>query len=158
MTPQEEQYVHLEECIWSFNEAWRILNEVRAATTKTAIHAAAYRYALVAYARPYTRSDGEHKKGRNPYLLSPLPLTAEDDALHHQILNLRRQVLAHSDLTVKQAAVYPARFGGQASICVASNSIPTFPEIDAVIALIERTLDILYVQWTKDADELAPKA
>ena len=158
MTPKEEQHVHLEECIWSLNEAWSILQALRATTDKTAIHAAAFRYALVAYARPYTRSDGEHKKGRDPYILQAPKLTPQDVALHGQILDLRRQVLAHSDLTVKQASVYVGRYAGHARTIIASNSLPSFPDIVSVISLIEHTLDLLYAQRTQSEEELAPTA
>jgi hypothetical protein len=158
MTPKEEQHVHLEECIWSLNEAWRILKELRATTQKTALHAAAFRYALVAYTRPYTRSDCEHRKGRNAYLLPDPKLTPHEVALHEQILNLRHQVLAHSDLTIKQAAVYVGRCGDKPRTIIASNSLPAFPEIDAVISLIERTLDLLYAQRTQSEEEMAPSA
>ena len=146
MTPKVEQYVHLEECIRSLNEAWGILQDIQATTLRTAIHAAAYRYALVAYARPYTRSYG---KRRDPYVLPTPMLTPEDETLHKRILLLRKHVLAHSDLTVKQANVYVGRYGGRAHVCIASNSLPDFPAIDAVINLIERTLDLLNAQDRK---------
>lgn len=157
MTPKVEQYVHLEECIRSLDEAWGILHDIQATTLRTAIQAAAYRYALVAYARPYTRSDGEHKKGRDPYVLPTPTLTPEDEILHQRILDLRKHVLAHSDINVKKANVYVGRYGGRAHVCIASNSLPDFPAIDAVINLIERTLDLLNAQRTQDEDELAPE-
>ena len=158
MTPTQEHYVHFEECICSLNEAWRILQDLRATTDRTAVHVAAFRFALVAYARPYTRSDGEHRYGRNAYTLPVPKLSPEGLSLHQQILDLSRQVLAHSDLTVKQASVYVGRYGGQASACITSNCLPVFPEIDAVISLIERTLDSLYAERIQLKDALATKA
>ena len=146
MTPKEEQHVHLEECIRSLNEAWGVLQNIRTSKRKTPLHAAAFRYALVAYARPYTRSDGKHKKGREAYLFPTPQLTTEELALHKQILDLRHQVLAHSDLNIKQASVYVGHIAGQVKAIVASNSLPLFSGIDVVINLIERTLDSLYAQ------------
>lgn len=157
MTPKEEQHAHLEECIGSLNEAWTILQALRATTEKTAIHAAAFRYALVAYARPYTRSDGEHRKGRDPYILQAPNLTPQEVELHGQIINLRSQVLAHSDLTVKQASVYVGRYAGDASTIIVSNSLPSFPDIVSVISLIEHTLDLLYQQRTQSENDLAQR-
>jgi hypothetical protein len=156
MTPAEENFVHLDECIRNLNEAWYILQEIRAVTKGTAIHAAAFRYALIAYARPYTSSDGEHQKGRKAYKLSLPKLSTEEQKLHNQIIDLRHKVLAHSELIVKQAKVYAGRYGGRAKAIIVSNGLPQFPEIDAVISLIEHTLDSLYVERTRREEALAP--
>jgi hypothetical protein len=86
----------------------------------------------------------------------PAPkLPPEDLTLHRLILELRHQVLAHTDLTVKQARVYLGRPGERANVCIASNSVPAFPHIDAVIDLIERTLVLLYAQRTQSEENLA---
>lgn len=129
MTSTEESHLHLEECIAALNEAWRILQLLKTVQNKSAIDGAAYRYALIAYARPYTRSDGEHKKGRNPYLLDEPKLSSQDIVLHKRIIDLRHQVLAHSDLTIKDASVYVDRYGGVPQAIICSNSDPVFPEI-----------------------------
>jgi hypothetical protein len=63
-------------------------------------------FALVQYAKPYTRSDGAHKHGRQGYALPEPEFSADDLELHRRMLNLRRQVLTHSDLTLKEASVY----------------------------------------------------
>jgi hypothetical protein len=158
MSPAEENFVHLDECVRSLNEAWHILQEIRVATNRTAIHSAAFRYALIAYARPYTRSDGEHQKGRKAYKLAPPMLSKEELLLHDQILDLRHKVLAHSELIVKQASIYVGRYGGLAKANIATNGHPQFPETDAVISLIEHTLDSLYVERARREEVLAPTA
>ncbi len=91
MTPAEEKYVHHVSCIDDLNRAWSILQELRRASERTAVHAAAFAFALIEYAKPYTRSDGVYKQGRHGYALPPPDLEPEELALHHQILNLRRQ-------------------------------------------------------------------
>jgi hypothetical protein len=124
---------------------------------RDAITAAAYRFALVEYAKPYTSSDGVHRnrKKRNSYKLLPPPsLSAEDLALHQQILNLRDQVLAHSDMSWKEAAVYLNRYEGQLHATFMSNGELPFPEIDAVIGLTERTLNIMYSEQNRRLEDL----
>ena len=158
MSPAEENFVHIDECVRSLNEAWYVLQEIRAVTKGTAIHAAAFRYALIAYARPYTRSDGEHQKGRKAYKLARPKLLTEELLLHDQIIDLRHKVLAHSEIIVKQAKVYAGRYGGRAKAIIVSNGLPEFPEIEAVISLIEHTLDSLYVERTLREEALAPTA
>jgi hypothetical protein len=154
MTPNEEAYVHYAECINSLNCAWHVLCELRAIDRKTAIHAAAFRFALVEYAKPYTRSDGTFKR----YRLPPPSLPVELLALHQQILDLRDQVLAHSDLTLKEAQVYIASHGDHPLVGVASNSLPTFPDSEAVITLIENTLDKMYVEIERHESALGSNA
>ena len=156
MTSNEESHLHLEECISALNEAWRILQQLKSSTAKSPIHYAAYRYALIAYARPYTRSDGEHKKGRNPYCLKEPKLSPQDIILHKSIIDLRHHVLAHSDLTIKDARVYVDRFGGLPQAIISSNCDPVCPEIDSVVGLIERSLDLLYIDRSQSLESLAP--
>jgi hypothetical protein len=158
MTPVEEEYIHYVECCESLNHAWRILQELRAATHNPLVHDAAFRFALVAYAKPYTRSDGIHKRKRDAYKLPTPSLSPEELILHEQILRLRDQVLAHSDLTVKDAIVSLGRFEGRANICIAQNGPESLPSLDAVVHLIEHTLTLLYADKARLLDSLAPTA
>ena len=134
------------------------MQDLRAIEQKTAIHAAAFRFALIEYAKPYNRSDGFHKSKRAAYKLQPPTLTPEELSLHQRILKLRDQVFAHSDLTLKDAIVSLGRYGGVANICIAQNGPEPLPDIDAVIHLIEQTLDIMYVEKHQLLESLAPKA
>jgi hypothetical protein len=85
-----------------------------------------------------------YKQGRQGYALPPPDLGPEELALHHQILNLRRQALAHSDLTFKEATVYRDVREGVSRPGVISNIPPPLPDCEVVIKLIERTLDRMY--------------
>jgi hypothetical protein len=146
MTSHEEEFVHYVGCIEDLNRAWYILQELRAVTKHIAVHGAALAFALVQYAKPYTRSDGIHKRGRQGYTLPEPDLSADDLELHRRILSLRRQVLAHSDLTQKEAIIYIGPDRGVPRVAVVSNILPSLPECDAIIGLIERTLDKMYVE------------
>jgi hypothetical protein len=108
MTSADEDFVHYVDCIDSLNRAWSILKELGGFERPSAVQGAAFLFALVEYAKPYTRSDGYH--GRRKL---PPPELPESLALHEQILDLRNQVLAHSDLTVKQAQLCLHSFQGK---------------------------------------------
>jgi|GEM_PF-472739 len=146
MTPKEEEYIHCVECCESLNQSWRIFQDLQGAKQNPVICDAAFRYALVAYAKPYTRSDGIHKRKKNAYRLAVPPLSSKEIELHHQILKLRDQVLAHSDLSLKEAIVSLSKFDGRTHAAILQNIPEQLPRIDAVISLIEHTLDLLYAE------------
>src|SRR6266496_2545376 len=122
MTPADEDFIHYVDCIDSLNRAWSILQDLGSVERPSAVRAAAFLFALIEYAKPYTRSQGVH--GRRKLLPPKLP---ELLVLHQQILDLRDQVLAHSDLTVKQARLHLHSFNGKPYYIVASNLARSFP-------------------------------
>lgn len=160
MTASEEEYIHYVECIDSLNRAWWILQKLRETKQRDAITAAAFRFALVEYAKPYKGSDGIHqnRKKKNSYKLRPPSLSLEDLTLHQQILYLRDRVLAHSDLTLKEAVVYRWQYGGQMNVGIVSNNSQQLPDIDSVVEFIERTLNIMYVEQILLKESLATTA
>ena len=119
MTPSEEDFVHYVECIQSLNRAWSILQELATIEHPSLLHGAAFRYALVEYAKPYTRSDGDHARRTLP----PPTLSAELLSTHHQILSLRHQVLAHTDITIKQAQLHIHSAAGKPYHIIASELV-----------------------------------
>jgi hypothetical protein len=157
MTPSEENYVHYTQCIDSLTNAWHLLKALDAAEPG-AVRAAAYRMALVEYAKPYKASYGTHKPRRQGYFIPTPNLPPEDVALHTRILRLRDQVLAHSDLTLKEARVYASRVQGRPLVAIGINQPPSFPNTSEVIALIERSLDLMDVQLAQLDEAIAPKA
>ena len=149
MTKIEETYFHYTECINSLNRAWYILCELRAVEKPKAIHAAAFRFALIEYAKPYTRSDGKHRHGRNSYKLPAPNLSQDLLTLHQNILDLRDTFLAHNDLTLKEAKLFVTRHEAHPCVGVLSNSDPSLPDREVIIKLIESTLDQMYVEWKR---------
>lgn len=143
MTPEEERYVHFVENIDCFNVARKILLEVVGAEGGL-LTMAAHGMALIEYAKPYKHSFGEHER----YVLGEPDLSEEDRKLHRAILALRDQALAHSDLTVKEAVVHKDKVMNNDMITVISNVAGPLPEAQAVIGLIERTLDDMYRQMS----------
>ena len=158
MTADEETYVHYTECIYSLNRAWSILCDLRAIERKVSIHAAAFRFALIEYAKPYTRSYGVFRCKRDGYILPSPNVAADLLTLHRQILDLRNTFLAHTDLTIKEAAVCVALIHGHKHVTVGCNIDPALPAIEDVISLIERTLDLMYVEFERLKTNLQPTA
>jgi hypothetical protein len=70
-------------------------------------------------------------------------------SLHERILAARRQIHAHSDLTVMDARLYLNETQSKRSITISSNIIHGLEELDnleSIIQLIEGTLDKMYAK------------
>lgn len=154
MTKDEQRYVHFVSSSDDLNEAWRILCEIRN-TPQNPLAGAAFRYALVAYARPCVGSRGDggstHKLGEEF-----IPLGARE--LHRRLLAARHQIHAHSDLTVKEAKLHVANTPSGKWVGAVQNTITgteEFANIDAVIAMIEGTLLPMYAE-TRRLEALLP--
>ncbi len=141
MTAEHENHVYYQECISSLNAAWRIIDTLQSSDAHKTLVWAAFRMALIEYAKPYKDSLGVHKKKHK--LLIP-DLSEEDKRLHERIIVLRDTVLAHSDIRVKDAKVYGGKIGDRALPLIVSNTFPWFPSLADVRGLIERSLDRLY--------------
>ena len=69
--------------------------------------------------------------------------------MHKRILAARDQILAHSDLTVKQAELYVSSTVSGKCTTVVQNLIhgtEEFSNRNAIINLIEQTLDSMYAE------------
>lgn len=143
MTAEHEEFVYFQECISSLNAAWTIIDTLQQSDAHKTLVWAAFRMALIEYAKPYKRSIGVHRRN---YVL-PVPALSEDDQrLHKRIIELRDAVLAHSDIGVKDAKVYVGKIGDQAFPIIISNTSPILPSLADIRGLVERSLDKLYEQ------------
>jgi hypothetical protein len=139
----EEQYVHLVACSDDLNEAWRILQHLHS-NPENPLAGTAFKFAVIAYARPYTASRGELK---HEYRLPDRYVPIEHRPLHERLLHTRKKLLAHTDLTVKEARVHVAATNSGKFVGVLQNAATgteEFSNIQAVLALIEGTLESLY--------------
>jgi len=142
-TRDDEAFIHFEECLNDLNSALRILEALQQAQIPPVLWAAAYHMALIEYAKPFKMSWGVNKRKH----VLPTPLLPESgQQLHIQLLDLRDQVLAHSDLSVKDARVYVSEISGQPVPIIVSNAEPVLPSIIAVKTHVEHMLDALYAQ------------
>jgi hypothetical protein len=142
MTVQEERFMHFLLCIDDLNEARLILREVRSAEVSI-LKAAAFRFALVKYATPYSSSKG---RAVARLKLSEDFVPRDLKWLHSRIIDARHQVHAHTDLNVRNASLHVVDIGGQKIALPIQNIIrgtEELPEVDRIIELIERTLDAM---------------
>lgn len=144
MTLQEEEYIHFVSSIEDLNRAWGILQEIRKSKDSKLVRPA-FQFALIEYSKPYVSSYGTAKKCHK---LKDDYVPAKYHELHRRILTMRDQILAHSDLTVKEASLYVSKTAsGKYPPAIVQNVIdPTelFSKIDVIIELIEQTLNSMY--------------
>lgn len=143
MARDDDAYIHFQECLTSLNRAWAILGKLDGSDVDPVLWTASYHMALIEYAKPFKESRGSNRRRHS---LTLPTLSADDTALHSQLLALRDQVLAHSDLTVKDAKLYPGEVGGKVMPFIASNTAAPLPKRARVQQLVEHLLDALYAQ------------
>ena len=144
MTEQEEHFVHFVSCIAWLNNAWRLLNTIHTQPENPLI-GPAFRFALVEYCKPYKLSYGMNK----PFKLDKSLIPEEYVLLHDRIITSRDHIHAHSDLTVMDAKLHVHEFMGQRYTLIAQNIIDVtevLPNLQEIVALIEATVDNMYIQ------------
>ena len=143
MTEYEEDLIHLEQCINDLNSAWTILDIINKVDANPVLRSAAYRMAIIEYAKPFKNSRGIT---RYKLLLDPPPLSSEENLLHEQLIGLRDQFLAHSDLSIKGPQLHTHSYNGRRYHQISTNTEPGFPDPQSFKALVERVLDGLYAR------------
>lgn len=154
MTEQEEHFVHFVSCITWLNNAWRLLNTIHTQPENPLI-GPAFRFALVEYCKPYKLSHGINKKFKLDTSLIPKGHLS----LHERIISSRDQIHAHSDLTVMDAKLHVHEFMGQRYTLIPQNIIygtEELPNLQEIVALIEATLDNMYIQEKVLENALTP--
>jgi hypothetical protein len=145
MTEQEEQYVHFASSIENLNNAWNILKAIKKRKINSLV-GAAFQFALIEYSKPYLKSRGMVLKN---YILDESHIPPAYIELHRKIILLRNQILAHADLTVKEAKVHVYNMKSGKFTIISQNVICGTEElsnIDIIIELIEKTLDKMYLE------------
>ena len=144
MTEQEEHFIHFTSSVAWLNTAWCLLQLIREQSGNSLI-GPAFRFALIEYCKPYKLSKGAIKWFKLDTKFIPNNLLP----LHKRIVDSRDQVHAHSDLTIMEAKLSVYVFMGQRYSLVVQNRITgveELPNLAEVIALIEGTLDNMYVE------------
>ena len=139
---QREQYIHFESSIEDLNSAWRLLKAIKE-TPDNPLTGAAFQLAVVVYSRPYNKSMGHVRDHK----LDQTHVPNEHLELHNRLIQVRNQIIAHSDLTIKDAVLHISdhpwgRFTGISQNNI--NGTDEFRNIDSMIQLIEGTLDSMY--------------
>lgn len=154
MTAQEEQYIHFASSVENLNNAWMILKNIKR-RKKNSLIGAAFQFALIEYSKPYTNSRGTFLKN---YKLDEAFIPQTHLELHKRILTSRNQILAHADITVKEAKLHVAKIQSGKFVGIVQNVIfgtEELSNIDSVIELIEQTLKKMYVE-EKRLESLLP--
>jgi len=163
MNLQEEQYVHFVSSTDNLNNAWQILQNIKQILQENKqgkgnpLVGAAFRFALIEYSKPYKCSRGIIKK----YKLNNEHVPIKHSKLHGRILDARDEILAHSDLTVMEAKVYITNTEHGRFVQMGQNVIygtEELPNIDAIIDLIEKTLDSMYIEVKRLEAALPPNS
>lgn len=144
----EQNYIHLEYCSRDLNSSWRTLHLVKQ-NTESPLASAALCYAIIEYARPFKRSYGIIPSETNSRILklNESIIPSEYMELHAGLIGKRDQLLAHSDLTIREpqltkfnTTVGP-NFGWIENTSSVLDGIGTVTDI---IELIETILPVLY--------------
>jgi len=146
MTVDEEKFVHFTHSIDDLNDAWRVLKAIKRRERVGGVEAAAFRYALVAYARPYT---GSHGVAKYTHCLGTDCVPAKHLDLHFRLVTARKQIHAHSDLTVRDAILYIREVAGKKIASQVRSGIDPLEELknlDEIIELVEQTLEQMYAE------------
>ena len=154
MTVDEERYVHFTHCIEDLNDAWRVLSAIKERKELRSVEAAAFRYALVAYARPYI---GSYGVAQNSHQLGTDCVPSRHVALHKRLIAARKQVHAHSDLTIRDARLYVREVAGRKTASRVRSGVDPLQEmrnLDEIIDLVEGTLDQMYAEAERMAQAL----
>ena len=152
MNPEHETYIHLTSCVENFNNAWRLLKEIKSTKQISFIINAAFQFALIEYSKPYKNSIGNsvNNKGKKiQYKLLTEFIPDEHKDLHKRIINNRDQFYAHNDLTIKDAKLIVSKVLHMKNIGILQNYINGSEElknIDLIIDLIEKTLETIYIK------------
>lgn len=155
MHPRNEAFVHFEMCIERLNSAWRTLNMVKEYQGHPLV-GPAFRFALVEYAIPYTKSEGTTKKNHS---LGTRYVPKDFLPLHERLVTSRKKIQAHADLSVLDPRLSYTDLDGQRLVSIAQNNITGLEElqhVDDIIRLLEGTLENMYANRDGLKQELEP--
>lgn len=139
MSQRNEEFIHFDLCLERLAGAWRTLTAIKQDANHPLV-GPAFRFALVEYAAPYTRSDGVHK---SRYCLDKQYVPVEFLELHHRIVESRHQVHAHTDLRPLNSKLSFVDLPNQRLVSTSRNGIHGLEDlgnIDAIIVLVEKTI------------------
>jgi hypothetical protein len=139
MNEGHEDFIHFDTCIDRLQSAFSTLHLVKRHEDHP-LAGSAFRFALVEYAIPYTRSDGPLKKWHH---LDTQFIPKQYMELHQRLMNSRNQIQAHADLTPLEARLSYVDLPDQRLVTTIQNNVHGLEErenIEEVIALISATL------------------
>ena len=139
MKKHHEEFLHFVTCLGRLNSALKTLRDIKTAGDSPLV-GPAFRFALVEYATPYTRSQGPIEKDHR---LKTSFVPGDLLELHSRLLDARNKIHAHADLTLMEAKLYVTKTRGAPSVEITSRNADELEElsnIDEIIRLIEGTI------------------
>ena len=152
MSNEQENYLFLNYCNDDLEYAKNILAEIKKNKSKTIIIGAAFRYAIIAYAKPFKKTKGKIKKN---HILPASYIPEKYLALHKKIMDARDQIHAHSDITIKNAELIILNKNFGVGITENNNSdFELFQHIDDILFLIKGIRNNIYADFQKIHERL----
>ncbi|MEX0614707.1 MAG: hypothetical protein WD177_02255, partial [Methylophaga sp.] len=98
MKSSKETYLHLQNCLTDLEDALKVFCNLTM-PIDTVISIAAFKYAVIAYCRPFTSSDGPEQKFRLDKKYIPKKFLW----LHEDLVKFRHKIYAHHDRDIEDA-------------------------------------------------------
>lgn len=155
LSTSEERFLHLATCISRLHSALETLRAIKASPPDNPLIPAAFQFALVEYASPFTRSDGQHKK----YVLDERHVPPQHLDLHKRVVKARHQIHAHTDLTIMNAKLQATGTKARPAAEVQGTYIDELKElsnIDQIVELINESVLSMYVDRDAQLTALNP--
>ena len=143
LTPAEDRFHHLATCISNLQSALETLRTIRDASPDNPLIPAAFRFALVQYASPFTTSQGQTKR----HILDSRHVPPEYVDLHNRIVTARHKVHAHSDLTLANARFKATGTESAPSAEIQGtyiDELAELPNIGLIIAMLNESIGKMY--------------
>lgn len=138
-----EVFLHVQNCFDDLNDARNVLRAVKDSDAGL-LREAAFKYAVVAYCRAYTTSQG--KKGPTRRKLEEGYVPDGSRKLHNELLHCRDKMYAHSDRDILDTKVSVHEFRGQKVPFRVQNVVrplELMSKIEEIIELTELTMDAI---------------
>ncbi|WP_157830674.1 hypothetical protein [Aeromonas sobria] len=141
LNAHEEEYFHVVMCVQDLAHCISILDVIKKIEGRLdKIHEAAYKMAIIQYARPFTSAFGTVKYR---YKQDSGIVERKHKWMHSHLISLRDQVLAHSDLTPRQATIFLNMANSDVAANVSMRAEPNLPDVNKVYELALQVFDAL---------------
>ncbi len=149
-----DSFLHAQNCLGDLDDARNVLRAVRDSDDGL-VREAAFKYAVIAYCRAYTTSQGKEGARRRKLEESYIPDVFRE--LHQELLRCRNKLYAHSDRDILDAKVSVHEYRGKkvpVRIQNVVNPLALMSRIDEIIELTGLTIDRIIDVTPVLADEI----
>ncbi|MEW6203817.1 MAG: hypothetical protein AB1516_00690 [Pseudomonadota bacterium] len=151
LSPEEEAYFHIVMCLRDLEQCSALLEQLDGEEKLSEVQKAAYKLAIITYAKPFTSAFGVAK---NKYKLGLDIVAKEHLGIHRHLMSLRDQVLAHSDLSPRQAKVFMNSATPDVAAIVSLSGDPRLPQMHSVKSVVAQVAESLKQRRLQLSNEL----